>query len=489
VILRRALGSGALIGAGQIISQGLSLVRNVVVARLVSPADFGIASTLVLTVSLIEMVSDLNTGVLLVQAPDGDDAALQGTAHSLNLLRAAISGAALLAAAWPASVAFGIPEARWAFQWLALYPLLRGAAHLDAIRFQRQMRFGASVSAEVAGQLAAVIVAWPLTAWRRDYSALLWLLLIQRAIATAFTFVVCERRFQLAWEIGQVRRVLKFGWPLLLNGLIIFATMQGDRLVIGASPRLFSAANYTLSDLGVFAAAAGLIVMSSTVLTKITLSLMLPVLSEVQSAPSRFRTRYVAFAQILGLAAAILGSGFVVAGNALVSAIYGHKYAAPYAVIVWLSATQAVRIIRMGPTVAALALGDTHNALIANCVRASGFVLALILASVGAHLGWLAAAGVVGELLALSASLVRLRREHALPMKLTLKPIWLTLGGTAAACIIMRIGADRFGWLGNGVTVATLSLFVVSGWFALLPPEVRNVVREHRAGFGVALQR
>ena len=67
--------------------QGLSFVRNIIVARLISPQDFGIAATFAITMSLLEMISDLAADRLIIQAKDGEDPQLQATAQLWQFTR------------------------------------------------------------------------------------------------------------------------------------------------------------------------------------------------------------------------------------------------------------------------------------------------------------------------------------------------------------------------------------------------------------------
>jgi len=95
---RRSFWEGALkLSCGQTAVQLCSFTRSVILARLISPENFGIAATFGLTYAFIEMFSNLSTQTLLIQAPDGDDARLQNTGHLLLVGRGIISSAVLLA--------------------------------------------------------------------------------------------------------------------------------------------------------------------------------------------------------------------------------------------------------------------------------------------------------------------------------------------------------------------------------------------------------
>ena len=78
----RYLKSGLLLSGGSIASSMCSFGRNIIIARLISVENFGIAATLALTMSLVEMASNLSLDRLIVQDPEGDSPRLQATAHA-----------------------------------------------------------------------------------------------------------------------------------------------------------------------------------------------------------------------------------------------------------------------------------------------------------------------------------------------------------------------------------------------------------------------
>ena len=80
---------------GQVVGRSFSFIRNIIIARLISPNDFGIAATFVITVSLLEMISDLAAHRLLVQAKDGNEERFQETAHLLMVVRGAVNAVLL----------------------------------------------------------------------------------------------------------------------------------------------------------------------------------------------------------------------------------------------------------------------------------------------------------------------------------------------------------------------------------------------------------
>lgn len=459
-VRQRILGGAALLATGQVVGHGFSFVRNIIIARLISPDDFGIAATFVIAVSLLEMISDLAAHRLLVQAKDGNDERFQETAHLLMAVRGTVNAVLLFLLAWPFSRLFNIPEARWAFQCLAIVPLVMGFAHLDRKRLHRDLRFGRDTIVDVVDQIIPLIAAWPLAAWLGDYSAVLWLLIARAIVSVVASHLVAHRPYRWAWDRAYLKRMLTFGWPLIVNGVLLFGIFEGDRLVVGTA--------YTMTDLGVYSVAFALTMVPTLLIGKIVSALFLPLLSNVQTSPHKFRARYTLSVQALCPAAALLATLFIIGGTFLVTEIYGEKYAPAGTVIGWLAAMQAVRLVRTVPAAAAMARGDTLTLMLSNMARSCALILAISAAALHAELFWIAVSGLVGELLALGLVLFRVTRLHNLPAGVCIRPAGLTFAAILLGAGIAVLAPSDRGWLvivgaavalSSAVFVATLLLF------------------------------
>jgi len=461
------LKGGATLGFGQAVSQVCSLTRSIIVARLISPNDFGIAATFAMTFYLVELMSNLGMENLLIQAEDGNEPRFQGTVHLLLVLRGSINAACIFLLAGPISSLFGAPEARWAFRCLALTPFIRGLNHLDTVRFQREMRFKPAVAVDAASSIVVTLLALPICLWRRDYSAMLWILVLQAAASRIGSNVAADRPYRWAWDAAIARRVLTFGWPLLVNSLLIYIILQGDRFVIGAAKRLFAHSTYTLADLGVYSIAFAMTMAPASVVTNISNSIFLPMLSRLQNIMPEFERRYAYCTQSIALVVALIAIPFIAAGGWLVIVIYGAKYALAGSFIGWLATMWALRTLRVSPTVAAMALGDTRNAMISNIARTVALAGVLLTAATGGGLIWIAVSGCVGELLALSVCVTRLRWVHGIPVKTFLRPLAVCGAGMAVAGTVAVTIIPRLGWfLSFSVAAGLMLLHLLAVLFA-----------------------
>ena len=449
---------GSQLALGQIVSQACSFVRNLVIARIVSPADFGIAATFAMTLSLMEMVSNVASEMLLVQSPDGNEPGLQATAQAMKVVRGVGNALILLVLAIPLSRLFGVPQATWAFACLAIYPFLLGFSHLDTFRLQREMRFMPWVLMTAGANALVTVITFPLVYWLGNYSVMLWVLVLQSFFQTVISHFVAKRRYAWAWDKNYVRSMFHFGWPLLINGLLMYGIFEGDRVIIGSANRLFPRSHFTLADLGVYSVAFALTMAPTMVVANIATSLFLPLLSQAQNSIEEFRTRYALTSQLIAIAAILITLPFMLSGGWLVSLLYGRKYTSAATFIAWLAAMWGLRIFRAAPTVAAIAQGDTRNAMFSNLARSLALVGMLCVAALGAGLFWIPICGFGGEMLATAVTIWRLSHRNKLAPGLCLRAGLPFFVGVAAATTAILLGATH-----NGIPLAILATLLIPG--------------------------
>lgn len=437
---RSGLRGGLVLAVGGLASAICSFARNILIARLISVEDFGIAATFAMTMSLIEMASNLALDRLIVQFPDGDDPRLIATAHAFQFARATIASLLLLAVAGPVASLFQVPQVTWAFRVIAIVPLIRGLMHLDWARQQREMRFASAVWMDSGSQLLVTILAIPMAMWLGDFRVMLAVVICQVTAMTILSHLFADRPYRWAWDLLLIKRMLRFGWPLLLNGLLMFVILQGDKTIVGAG--------FSMKELGYYSAAFSMALLPSMVLAKVLSTFLLPLLSSVQHENGLFTRRATVALDLCVIGGVAVGMACLLVGPSMLCVTYGDRYVDGIFIVGWLGLMQVARLSKAGPTIVAMSKGDTTNPFFANLVRCIGFGLAIACVASGYGVQSVAICGLIGEILAATASIVLLRIRFG-----------FTVGHLC-----------RFSLVAIGVLVPVT--FVASRWFQGLVPGV-----------------
>lgn len=457
----------ALLSIGQVSVYGLSFVRNIILARVLTKTDFGLAAALSLTMTLLEFVNRMSFGKQIIQAIEGDKIEYQSVAHATQMAVGVISATLVTLGAYPVAIAFGVPNLTWAFAALAFVPLARGAMHLDPMRIQRKFIFSKSVINEVVPQVFATLAAWPLAVWMGDFRAVLWIMLGKEVLTVAISHLIAERPYRWAWNSNYAKHMLTFGWPLILNGFVMFASQQGDQMVIGST--------FSLSDLGTYSIAFTLSSLPFLIFGQVGTSLMLPSLSRVQNDPVRFEEYYFRCLEISAAIGMFLLGPIVVSGEAFVLFIYGNKYSGAGNLMAVFGVIVALRIFRWAPAVASMSRADTVNQLIGNVARSFSLPLAILIVALGTRsMAIVAACGIFGEMLSIPVTVYRLRLKYNINIKAHIKTIifllsWITVGLLLNQCL----GEVYSMWIGG---LALLGFWTVgAGLSFIFFPKLRYI--------------
>jgi O-antigen/teichoic acid export membrane protein len=198
----------AILTLGRVSGYGLSFLRNVILARALTKADFGLVSVLGMAMLLLEVGGRMAFGQQIIQSRHGDTSRFQATAHSLQFLRGVCSAALIIVFSLPLARFFEVRNAWWALAACACVPLCLGLSHLDIARRQRQMDYLPLVLIDVVPQFLVTAVAWPLAIWLGDYRVVVWLIIGKAVIGAALTFAFAQRPYRWAWEREHLRSMI-----------------------------------------------------------------------------------------------------------------------------------------------------------------------------------------------------------------------------------------------------------------------------------------
>ena len=453
---RRALKSSALLSSSRLLVYALSFTRNLILVRMLTKADFGLAAVFGLTIGLLEVAGRMAFGQQVVQNRAGDSESFLATSHAFQL-GAGISGALLMAlSSVPLARLFEVPHAWPYFALLGCVPFFKAFEHLDVFRQQRELKFMPSAIAEVIPQLVVTAAALPLTLWLRDYRVIVWLMAANAAFSTVMTHLVAERRYQCQWYPEHGKPMLLFSWPLLLNGLLMFACQEADQILVAKS--------FSLSALAGYALALTLVSIPWFIFAQTGSSLMLPILSRSRDEWDRYRAAYRECVTYAAMASVFLLLPLIVAGEHIATLLYGVKYAGVGMVVAILGAASAVRFVRFTPAIAAMARADTVNQLYANLVRAVSVPLAIgVVATMNGDLVLIAACALVAEAAAALFSIYRLRQRQGIPLRDNLAAGVFIAAFLSAGLAVVFVGAGSWNlWIASGATALLMIAALVT---------------------------
>ncbi len=461
----------------------LQIAATVVLARLLTPEQFGSVAAALLVVGLAQLLTQLGVSAALVQRHTLTDDDVSA-AFGFSVLVSCVFAAVLAAGAPVLSPLVGLPADSGLLPLLAPALVLAGVAAVPAGLLQRQLRFRPLAVVDlVAAGPAMIGVSIGLALAGFGPYALAWAEIVA-ALVTAVGYLALAkpalRPLPPAAAWACLRPMLGFGSGYSLTQLGNWAAQNADNFVVanvlGTGP------------LGVYARAYNLLSEPAAVIGGAADKVLFPAMARVRDDGDRLRAAYVRSASLIALVTV------------------------PAAVLLFVFAPEVVRVLlgaRWGAVVlplqvfALVLLPRTTYKISTSLTRATGAVYraawrqwlytveVVVLCSVGAHVAGVDGVAVGAALAIMAHFLVMLHfsaRVSAGLMGATLRMYAKhlpALAATAAAAVgtataVRPLGSDLL-TLAAGAAAALLAacavLAVLRGWFRAELGVVRHLRR------------
>lgn len=333
---------------------GLRLISNLILTRLLVPEAFGLMAIIGVFTTGLQMFSDLGIKTSIIRSPRDDEDFLN-TAWTMQILRGAVLGLGCAAIAYPLSLVYDEPMLFPLMVFVGLNPFVSGFVTTNQSTARRKLYLSRVVMIRLLGQvvgiLAMVAVAW--------FTRSVWALAMGTVVGSAARVLMYRawmpgivNRFR--WEPEAVREIFNFGKFVFLSTMVTFLITQGDKLVLGLyiSTGLLGVYNigYTLGILPLF--------LIQGVLRGVIFPIyrMRPPAESVQNQRNLFRIRRTL------ISAALAGNALLaLIGVPLVDFMYDDRYILAGPVISLMCLASVPLIVFEGYGNALMAHGDTRR--------------------------------------------------------------------------------------------------------------------------------
>jgi O-antigen/teichoic acid export membrane protein len=320
----------------EILSRVATPVVFIVLAAILSPADFGVLASATVVVTFMQVFIDNGLGRALIQYDAGD---LDTVANSTFWTNAAV-GVALyvltLVSAQPVARFFDqeilVPVVRV----LGLQVLFAAAASVQQALLQRNFRFKSlliarAVSTLISSALCVVLALKGYGVW-----SLVGCAVAATAINSALICVSCARLWRPRWQVDwrAVTPVLAFGMWTLAEALALWSIFWGDTIIGG----YFLGAE----QLGIYRMAGNLVLLLFAITLNPLLSLLYPYLSRLQTDAVLLGETFEKVVKVIAAVALPMGLGAALAGPPIIDLIFGPRWAGLSVVFALLIVREAI---------------------------------------------------------------------------------------------------------------------------------------------------
>ena len=289
----------------RIINRGFSLIRLIILARILSPNDFGLMGIALLTMSTLETFSQTGFEEALIQKKEDIESYLN-SAWTVLVLRGFILFVILYFIAPYTAVFFNTPEAKPIIKVIGFSILFQAFTNIGITYFKKELEFNKEFIYQFSGTLADFVVAVTAVLILRNVWALVFGLLAGNMVRCFVSYFIHPYRPHLSSDLGKAKELFGFGKWIMGSSVIIFLITQGDDIFVG---KLLGT-----TALGFYQLAYRISNMPATEVTHVISQVTFPTYSKLQDNLPKLREAYLKVLQFIAfLSFPIAGLIFVLA--------------------------------------------------------------------------------------------------------------------------------------------------------------------------------
>lgn len=310
--------SGAFwVGFLQILTRIFSLVRILILARLLAPDDFGLFGMAAITLSAIESFSKIGIEQALIQKK-GDIKPYLNTAWTMQIIRGLTISAVLFLISSPIAAFFNEPRAELIIQAIAIVSLLRAFRNVGIYGLNKEMDFKKVFLYESSGTIADLVISVGAAVILRDVWAIVYGLLAKEFLLLISSYLLANTKLKLSIDKAILRELYHYGKYIFIQAILFYLLLEGDDIFVGKV--------LGTEMLGYYQMAFIISNLSATEISHVISKVFLPAYSKIQDDLTQIGRVLVKTVNITSMLSLPLAAGLFVIAPEVVENILGSKW-------------------------------------------------------------------------------------------------------------------------------------------------------------------
>ena len=406
---RKSVSGGVVTIGSKVITIVVQLVSTVILARILTPEDYGTLAMVTAITAFAALFRDLGLSSAAIQKK-GLTAAQQSNLFWLNVLMGGFLTVLIASCAPLVAQFYGKPELASVTLVLSLSFIITSLGTQHGAMLVRRMQFGRSSGARISGALATLGVSVVCGLKGYAYWSLVWGTLAGATVTTLLLFVLSPFRPGLPNRGSGVRELVGFGVYVTAFNFVNYFSRNLDNILIG---------KFVGADaLGIYGRAYQLLMFPIINLRAPIESVAFPAMSKLDPQSDEFRSYYCGLISILALLTMPLMAWMFVAADGIIHVVLGPQWSAAVPVFSVLAIVGFIQPVTSMRGLILLSSGQSRRNLSAGIITALVVSLAFCVGVVWGAIGVAWAYTLVVWLLSYPMFLYSIRNTSIRPMDL-----------------------------------------------------------------------
>ncbi|MDC2890034.1 oligosaccharide flippase family protein [Psychrosphaera algicola] len=314
-ILRQVMKSSGFMVAGSLFQKVAGLLSTLILARILTPDDFGIVAFLALTVNFFNAIAITGTQQYLLSKSEVDENDLN-TALSLDLLMKGTFWLLLLFFSENISLYFNMPEAQFALIVLSSVLIIKALKNLGFLMHQKELNYAVLFKLELTAKVVSVTTVILLGIYTESYWAIVIGDIVLATFVTVGSYLLHGHRPTLT--LVNIKPQWNFSKWMFSKGIIGFSKANLDQM--------FVTKMFPTSTVGSFYMARDIALLPAFDLLNKAVAPLLPALAKSANEPDHFAYRVSFSLLFINLLAIPVGVFMYTYSSNIISILLGEKW-------------------------------------------------------------------------------------------------------------------------------------------------------------------
>ncbi len=324
----RAVSNARWIAVSRVVSIGVQLLSLAWLARLLTPADYGLVAMAMVVTNLANLVRDMGTTQALIQREGLNEETIL-TAFWFTVAIGTVLGVAVALLAPLMALAFKAPGVTGILWVLAVtFPVL-GSTSVHQALLERDSRFPLLARIEAVSGVSGLAVGVTAAYLGAGAYSLALSSLAYALVSSAQQWQASPLRPRWFWSRRELRGIRKFSDYLVGFNLINYFARNADNMIIG---RVLGA-----DSLGLYSLAYKVMLFPLGNLTFVASRALMPVMSRQQHVPEEMADLYLRTLSVIAFITAPMMAGLTVLREPFIEVFLGSKWLAMGDILIWLA--------------------------------------------------------------------------------------------------------------------------------------------------------
>jgi len=348
----RSVHGGAVTMTAQAIKFVLQSGSTVVLARLLTPQDYGLIAMVTAISGFVALFKDMGLSMATIQKAEINHSQVS-TLFWINVAVSLMLALILAVAAPIISWFYGEPRLTLIALALAGTFIFSGLTVQHQALLRRQMRFSTLAAIEIGSLVIGIVTAIVLALYGAGYWALVGLSASIALSNSILVWVLCGWRPGLPVRRAGVRSMLAFGGHLTAFGVVNYFARNFDNILLG---RFWGA-----SVLGLYGRAYNIMMLPISQIREPLNAIAIPVLSHIQNDPVRYKRYYIKLVTLLAFITMPLMVFLFICADQVIGLLLGSKWSGAIDIFKVLCAVAFIQPVTTTAGLVLVSLGQSKR--------------------------------------------------------------------------------------------------------------------------------